>query len=153
MFQKENEIKIRPYKDSDQEAVLHLLRLNTPKFFAAAEEEDFIKYLKEAIDWYFVVTCESEIVGCGGVNFPKESNEARISWDIFHPAFQGKSLGKQLLQYRIELIQSQTQIKEIIVRTSNLAWQFYQKQGFKLISIHNDYWAKGLDMYKMKYAP
>lgn len=129
------------------------MRLNTPKFFAAEEEKDLIKYLEEALEWYFVVTCGIEIVGCGGVNFPKEKNEARISWDIFHPDFQGKSLGKLLLQYRIEFIQSKSQIKRIIVRTSNLAWQFYQKQGFELLSIHKDFWAKGIDMYKMKYSP
>ncbi len=120
------EIKIRHYKDADQDAVLQLLRLNTPKYFAEEEEEDFVKYLRDTLEWYFVLICGTEIVGCGGVNFPKENNEARISWDIFHPDFQGKSLGMQLLQYRIKLIHSKTQIKEIVVRTSNLAWQFYQ---------------------------
>ena len=34
---------IRLYKTSDQLALLKILRLNTPQFFAPSEEEDFIE--------------------------------------------------------------------------------------------------------------
>ncbi len=44
------------------------------------------------------------------------------------------------------------EIDRITVRTSQVAYQFYQKQGFILKSIKKDYWAKGFDMYAMEYA-
>jgi ribosomal protein S18 acetylase RimI-like enzyme len=38
----------------------------------------------------------------------------------------------------------------IIVRTSQLAYKFYQKVGFELEKTEKDFWAKGFDLYQMK---
>ena len=75
----------------------------------------------------------------------------KISWDILHPEYQGKSLGSQLLKHRIGKLKSIDSIQKIIVRTSQLAYKFYEKQGFVLNEIKKDYWAKGFDMYSMEY--
>ncbi|NAA11186.1 GNAT family N-acetyltransferase, partial [Escherichia coli] len=42
-------------------------------------------------------------------------------------------------------------IQKITVRTSQLAYKFYEKQGFTLKEIQRDYWAKDFDMYSMEY--
>ena len=64
---------------------------------------------------------------------------------------QGKSLGKKLLRYRIEVLKAIPSIKKITVRTSQLAYKFYEKQGFTLNEIKRNYWADGFDMYSMQY--
>ena len=61
-----------------------------------------------------------------------------------HPDYQGKSLGKKLLRYRIEVLKAIPSIKKITVRTSQLAYKFYEKQGFTLNEIKRNYWADGL---------
>jgi hypothetical protein len=38
-----------------------------------------------------------------------------------------------------------------MVRTSQVAYQFYQKAGFDLEKIEKDFWAKGFDLYQMKF--
>ena len=55
------------------------------------------------------------------------------------------------MRYRIEKIKSINGIQKITVRTSQLAYKFYEKQGFTLKEIRKDYWAKGYDMYSMEY--
>lgn len=60
---------IRPFKIKDTGAVIKLLRLNSPKYFDYSEEKDFINYLENKREQYFVFEKESEIVGCGGINF------------------------------------------------------------------------------------
>jgi ribosomal protein S18 acetylase RimI-like enzyme len=30
-------------------------------------------------------------------------------------------------------------------------YKFYEKQGFELMEVKEDFWAKGFDMYMMKY--
>lgn len=131
---------------------MNLIRLNTPKYFASAEEADLNNYLDRERELYYVLLSDEKIVGCGGINFTDNKTTGKISWDILHPEYQGKSLGSQLLKHRIGKLKSIDSIQKIIVRTSQLAYKFYEKQGFVLNEIKKDYWAKGFDMYSMEYG-
>ncbi|WP_099291381.1 GNAT family N-acetyltransferase [Butyricimonas sp. Marseille-P3923] len=147
-----NSITIREYKSIDKSSVMNLIRLNTPEYFAPEEENDFSKYLDNERELYYVLLFNEKIVGCGGINFAENKTIGKISWDILHPEYQGKSLGTRLLEYRIEKLESIKSVQKITVRTSQVAYQFYEKQGFELKEIKKDYWAKGFDMYKMEYS-
>ena len=146
-----NSITIREYKSIDKSSVMNLIRLNTPEYFAPEEENDFSNYLDNERELYYVLLFNEKIVGCGGINFAENKTIWKISWDILHPEYQGKSLGTRLLEYRIEKLESIKSVQKITVRTSQVAYQFYEKQGFELKEIKKDYWAKGFDMYKMEY--
>ena len=117
---------IRTYQLNDKENILNLIRLNTPEYFAPSEESDLIFYLDNETEDYFVVEENNIIVGCGGINYSKEENAAVISWDIIHPEHQGKGIGKQLLQYRIDFVKQSSKYKTILVRTSQLTDKFYE---------------------------
>ena len=123
---------IREYQPTDKNAVIDLIRQNTPAYFAPKEEADFSNYLDSERELYFVLLLNKKVVGCGGINFTKDKASGKISWDIIHP-------------------QSIDGIQKITVRTSQLAYKFYEKQGFTLKEIQRDYWAKGFDMYSMEY--
>ena len=146
-----NSITIREYKSIDKSTVINLIKLNTPKYFAPEEENDFSNYLDNERELYYVLLFNEKIVGCGGINFAENKTIGKISWDILHPEYQGKSLGTRLLEYIIEKLESIKSVQKITVRTSQVAYQFYEKQGFELKEIKKDYWAKGFDMYKMEY--
>ncbi|GAA4300092.1 GNAT family N-acetyltransferase [Nibribacter koreensis] len=143
---------IRPYTPVDQEPLLHLLRLNTPQYFAPEEEADFVQYLQNELEEYYVVEYQNQVVGCGGLNISKDKRTGYISWDIFHPAYQGKGLGTLLLQHRINRLLDHWAVEHIIVRTSQWVYAFYEKNGFELTEVVKDYWAPGFDLYKMNYA-
>lgn len=144
-------ITIREYKTEDEKDVINLLRLNTPKYFAKEEEKDLREYLNSKIEHYYVLLYQQKLVGSGGINYSKDRKTAFISWDIIHPEYQNMSLGRQLMKHRIAKLNTVLTIKEIIVRTSQFAYKFYEKQGFKLNQIEIDYWAKGFHLYKMQY--
>ena len=144
-------ITIREYEPTDKDAVINLIRLNIPKYFAPTEETDLNYYLDHERELYYVLLFDGQIVGCGGINFEDKKTTGKISWDILHPQYQGKSLGSQLLKYRIEKIKVIDSIQKITVRTSQLAYKFYEKQGFELNEVKEDYWAKGFDLYRMEY--
>ena len=107
--------------------------------------------METEIELYYVLLNDQKIVGCGGINFMDNNTIGKISWDIFHPDFQGKSLGTKLLKHRIEKLNSINGIQKIIVRTSQVAYKFYLKQGFELLEVKKNYWAEGFDMYNMIY--
>ena len=144
-------ITIREYQTTDKYALIDLIRLNTPKYFAINEEADLNEYLDTKRELYYVLLSDKKIVGCGGINFADNNTIGKISWDILHPQYQGKSLGPQVLKHRIEILKSISSIQKITVRTSQLAYKFYEKRGFVLNEIKRDFWAKGFDMYYMEY--
>lgn len=142
---------IRPYSHSDKETVIELLQLNTPAYFSPDEEKDLISYLEHEIESYFVLEVNDQLVGSGGINYSNDKTVGIISWDLFHPDFQGKSLGSKLLNYRIDLLKNNSVIQQIKVRTSQLVYPFYEKAGFKLMEVVEDYWAPDFHLYAMEY--
>ena len=128
----DGKIVIREYEPADKEAVMELLRLNTPRYFAPEEAADLDAYLERERELYYVLLHEERIVGCGGINFADGGTVGKISWDMVHP------------QYR--------SVRRITVRTSQLAFGFYEKRGFELKGIEKDYWAEGFDLYRMEYV-
>ena len=106
-------------------------------------------YLDHKIEDYFVAIDNSKIIGAGGINYFPNQRVARISWDIIHPQYQGQKIGKKLTCHRINFIKNDSNTELIIVRTSQLAYKFYEKIGFKLEKVEKDYWAKGFDLYQM----
>ena len=120
-------VTIREYQQTDKNAVIDLIRQNTPEYFAPKEEADLSYYLDNERELYYVLLLHKEIVGCGGINFTKDKNIGKISWDIIHPDFQGKSLGTKLLKYRIEVLKTIPGIQKITVRTLQVAYKFYEK--------------------------
>lgn len=151
-MKQDNSIIIREYRATDKEAVINLIKLNTPSSFAEEETEDLSDYLDKEIELYYVLLVDRKVVGAGGINFAENKTIGKISWDIIHPDYQGKSLGTKLLKYRIGILKAIPGIKKITVRTSQVAYKFYEKQGFTLNEIKRNYWADGFDMYSMQYT-
>lgn len=147
----EKKIKIREYTSNDKEKIIDLLKLNTPKYFAEEEAKDLIYYLDNEIESYYVIELDNEIVGSGGINLKENGTIGFISWDLLNPEFQRKGLGTLILNYRIEKLNENKEIKQIIVRTTQLVYKFYEKSGFKIIKEVKDYWAKGFDLYTMEF--
>lgn len=142
---------IRPYSPADDPALLELLHLNTPQYFAESEKADLINYLANHIDHYYIVELDEKVVGCGGFNRTTDGIKGVLSWDILHPNAQGKGIGSALAKFRIAEMQKMG-LTEIGVRTSQHAYQFYEKMGFTLKEVVKDYWAEGFDLYEMEFT-
>ena len=145
-------VVIRAYEVRDREIVLSVMQENIPAYFAQDEMEDLKYYLDFEIEQYFVLEAEGKIVACGGINLELEERRGVISWDIVRPSEQGKGYGRKLLEHRIAILKSMPDIDRITVRTSQLTYLFYQKNGFILNQIVKDYWAKDFDLYSMELS-
>ncbi|MDB5263978.1 MAG: family acetyltransferase [Adhaeribacter sp.] len=138
---------IRPYTSKDKGKLLQILRLNTPAYFHPSEEQEYLYFLDHHREHYFVVANGGNILGAGGFNYAEGGKIARISWDLFHPAVQGKGWGSKLLQYRIATVAENPAVEIISVRTTQLVFRFYEKFGFALQETVKDFWAPGFDLY------
>lgn len=142
---------IRSYLSNDRDSLMTIMRLNVPDYFAESEIADFEYYLTHEIDQYFVIELNGELIGGGGINIDQAGKKAKISWDLLHPEFQNQGFGRELLQYRLNLLNEMKDLERINVRTSQLVYPFYEKNGFVLKEIKKDFWAKGFDLYDMDY--
>jgi len=141
---------IRKYSNTDKRAVIELLKQNTPKYFDFSEEKDFENYLDNEVEDYFVYQEDSEIIGAGGINYFPNEKTARISWDMVAPSSQGKGIGTILTEYRLNYLKENLNVEQIIVRTTQLAYPFYEKLGFELERTESKFWSENFDLYQMK---
>lgn len=142
-------IVIRKYKPEDKEVLVQIMNNNVPQYFAETEVADYVNYLENEVQEYFVAVLDDRIIAGAGVNYEREKQLAKISWDVVDRGYHHQGIGTLLLNHRLEVISNKKNIKTISVRTSQHAYAFYEKNGFKLLERHIDYWAEGFDMYKM----
>jgi len=140
---------IRAYKKEDLKPLLELFDSNTPGYFHENERGDYEEYLQHEVEDYFVIEIEHKVVGAGGINYFHELGKARISWDLVHKDMHGHGLGSQLLKHRLNLLKKDSAVEFIEVRTTQKVFEFYQKNDFRVMEIHRDFWADGFDMYLM----
>lgn len=140
---------IRDYVLSDEKTIISLFRANVPEFFDSSEEKELRYYLNHQREDYFVYELNGEVVAAAGINYFPEANEARFSWDFILPAAQKKGIGSALAQHRLEVISKRANVRKVVVRTSQMAHEFYSKMGFKLDFVKNDFWAPGFHLYQM----
>ncbi|WP_109301447.1 GNAT family N-acetyltransferase [Aquimarina sp. AU474] len=141
---------IRPYKTSDKEQLIEVFNLNIPKFFDPKEVLDFKEYLQNHSDTYLTIEYDNKIVGGTGYHIKETDKSGRITWVFFHPNYAGRGLGKKSIDYCLEILKTNQLIEKIVVTTSQLAYAFFEKFGFQLMSIEKNYWGQGLDLYVME---
>lgn len=141
--------KIRPYSPSDKPRLLQIMQLLTPGYFAEAEITDYAEYLENRREQYFVITADDAIVAGGGINFFLHEGTARLSWDLVHPDYHGTGIGRLLVYYRLNFIKNAGNVEKVVVRTTQVAYKFYEKTGFLLRKIEPDFWVAGFDLYLM----
>ncbi len=144
---------IRRFRAADSDQLIQLFDLNTPLFFDASEQMDYLDYLQYKVEDYFVVEEDRSVVAAGGVNYFEGQQQARIAWDLVHPSKQGKGIGTYLLQHRIKYIERIDFYEHIVVRTSQHSFRFYERNGFVLMQTKKDFWAVGMDLYVMEHNP
>ncbi|HAA11907.1 MAG TPA: GNAT family N-acetyltransferase [Cytophagales bacterium] len=146
-------MKIRNYQPHDFEAVIRLIQLNTPTYFAAEEEADLRHYLHHELDLYFVAEEADQVVGAGGINRGfDEGKTARLSWDFVDPEHQSQGIGGAITQHRLGLLRQEPGVEKVVVRTTQLVYRFYEKQGLTLRYQEKDYWAPGFDLYLLELS-
>jgi len=145
-------ITIRPYTVADKEDLFKIFRLNTPEYFDPKEEKEFAEYIEHRSDTYLVIEHHELIVGGVGYEFRDSDRSGRINWIFIHPQYSGLGLGRQAVEHCLKILRANPAVEVLIVRTSQWAYQFFEKCGYKLMDTTKDYWAPGLDLYLMEQA-
>lgn len=162
---------IRPYISTDADALLLLFQRHVPHAFGADEAAEYAEFLRINTDPYFVAEHDGRVVGaCGhyvktGPNplgrpdsqaWPNQRPDdlsdgqtARIGWIFTDPDVKGVSVGSALVRHNLNVIKQYPGVRRIECRTSQVAYRFFEKFGFRVQYTESDFWAPGLDLYFM----
>lgn len=145
---------IRPYQPTDAEPLLTLFRRHVPHAFGENEVADYTDFLRTNADPYFVAEharrgYAGRIVGACGHYVRADRQTARIGWIFTDPDVKELGVGGALVRYNLNVLEQYPDVRLIECRTSQVAYRFFEKFGFRLQYTKPDFWAPGLDLYFM----
>jgi ribosomal protein S18 acetylase RimI-like enzyme len=141
---------IRPYKPTDKESLLKIFNFNVPEFFDKKELNDFKEYLQQNAATYLTVEVDNTIVGGTGYYVNEHDRSGRITWIFFDPTYSGQGLGKHAVEHCLKILGNDKRVEKFIVTTSQHAYKFFEKFGYRVHRIEKNHWGKGLDLYEME---
>lgn len=154
-------LSFSPYSAADLDGVLAIFESNVGEWFSENEREDLVEMLDNHLGhnetpnqhgWtsiYHVCRLDGRIVAAGGFALKGELSEA--SWGMVHADFRGSGLGRELLQYRLDLIQSRyPEVRSVVSQTSPAAAGFFAKFGFEVRHEEPKYWGGEIDLIGME---
>jgi [ribosomal protein S18]-alanine N-acetyltransferase len=149
---------IREYKATDRKRCIDIFKSNIPIFFTPQELTEFESWLDEqvaekpvntAINFYYVLEEENTVIACGGFHLNTLLSQATMTWGMVDRKWHRKGFGKKLLEYRIQHIKTLLPTATICLDTTQHAYQFFERLGFVVTQITDNYYAQGLDRYDM----
>jgi len=121
-----------------------------PTFFDTTEESLFRSFLaKDYVNYYLLFNTSHQLVAAGGYELEKQPNTISLTWGMVHALYHKNGYGTFLTDFRLNSISNTFPNCDIILNTSQKTFRFYEKFGFKLIKITNDYYGLGMDRYDM----
>ena len=143
-------MEIRPYTAADREACLAVFDSNVPDFFRLEERPQLEAFLADPRAAYFVMEHDGAIAGCGGhYRLDNDPSQARLIWGMVRRELHRHGLGRFLLLYRIREITKMGGVQTVRLDTSQHAAPFFQRQGFKTVSVEKDGYGPGNDRVVM----
>lgn len=140
-------MEIRSYTPSDREACLAVFDSNIPGYFLANERAMFAKFLDELDSPYFVADHDGAVVACGGFA-DVDGTATRLTWGMVRRDLHRNGVGKLLLFYRLRRIGDLNK-PAVSLDTSQHTRAFFEKFGFRVVSIQQDGYGPGLDKIEM----
>ena len=139
---------LRPYGAMDTDAVLDILRSNTPDFFAPSELDEFIAFLRAPESELVVATsADGAVVGFGAA-YCRSAVEGGLAWGMVHRQWHRRGVGRALLDARITRLWALA-MTQIRVQTSQHSSGFFTRAGFAAVAVTPDGFAPGIDQVTM----
>ena len=120
----------RPYTQADETACLEI--------YGPTERKPFEDFLATNPASFFVLEQNQQILGAGGYTLSDNGTQANLVWGTIRKDLRRQGLGRFLLMYRLREIGKTGTVQTVRVETSPQTAPFFEKQGFKIASVHSD---------------
>jgi ribosomal protein S18 acetylase RimI-like enzyme len=140
-------MRIRAYTPEDKEACLAIFDSNMPTYFADHERSEFVTFLDEDADQYFVVEHDAGIIACGGFFVIPNTPVAVLTWGMVAREQHSRGIGRLLLLTRLQRLCEEPSVTVVKLQTSQHTYGFFEKVGFKTEKITENGFGAGLHRY------
>ncbi len=143
----------RPYQQSDKQALIDILRANTPKYFSPADEADFIQYLDDE-QWginYVYLSPQGQVIGCAG-SYLTNDDTLNLCWAFFRPGSLGYTSIPRVLADYISAAANDLGINSgatIVLNTTQMIARYLSRIGFQIDKVEPDGYGPGYDLVTM----
>jgi N-acetylglutamate synthase-like GNAT family acetyltransferase len=142
--------KFKRYESDDRAACLLLFDENCPEFFAPNEREDYIEFLSNRTQNYFVCLLADRIVGAYGL-YPLDSGGTALHWIMLSPSVQGVGLGSAIMARVLADVRHSAR-SPLFISASHKSAPFFARFGAVEISTTPDGWGPGMHRVEMQLA-
>jgi N-acetylglutamate synthase-like GNAT family acetyltransferase len=148
------EVQIKKYLNTDRLSCINAFKSNVPTYFTNEEIQYFEAFLTriESVNnktQFYVINYNNKTIGCGGFGDKDNNGIISLAWGLIHKDFHKMGYGEKLLNYRIEQIKLLKPKFPVIIDTTQYSYGFFEKHGFKVTKITNDYYEIGMHRYDM----
>ena len=153
------ELIIREFVKADKEECIKAFKSNVPVYFTEDEVNDFERFLdtystqliKTTIrrTYYYVVVLDAKIIGSGGFGDKENNGVISLAWGLIHTNYHKKGFGKKLFLYRLEKLKHLYVNPQVVLDTTQHTYTFFEKMGFVITKITEDFYTKGMHRYDM----
>lgn len=142
--------KIQQYHSDDFKNCVSIFKTNIPTFFDSSEQDLFQNYLlKPDIKYCVLFNVTNRMVGSGGYGYNSATKTVDLTWGMIDFNFHNNGFGTSLLNYRILHISADYPKTDITLNTTQYTFKFYERFGFQVEKITENYYRKGLHRYDM----
>lgn len=153
-------MEFRNYQPSDRAACINLFTSNVPVFFDPSELvlfENFLSKIESGLtgkpenkeEHYYVALNNGSIVGCGGIALRDSGDVVCMAWGMVDNALHKQGFGRELLKFRLQKMEEIYPEAKIVLDTTQHSFRFFEKFGFNITKITEDFYAPGMHRYDM----
>lgn len=141
-------LQFRRYEPADRSSCLALFGENCPEFFAPNEHEDYVEFLDNRTQNYFVCLLNDRVVGAYGL-YPLAGGGAALHWIMLSPSAQGVGLGSAIMARVLDDLRGSAR-SPLHISASHKSAPFFAKFGAVEISTTPDGWGPGMHRVEMQ---
>ena len=145
-----NGLKFRSYQTEDKDRCIEIFMSNTPQYFGVEEADEFRQFLETLPCAYFVAAQNDEIVACGGHGYHGKKQAVVLCWGMVHADLHKQRLGEFILVERLKQIYMDFGPTVVQIDTSQYSQGFFERYGFQVKEITENYFAPGLHRVDMQ---
>lgn len=147
------DLAVRPYADTDRDAVLAIFDGNADDYFGAGDRQWLAETLDEPDGPAFVVAVDGVAAAFGGYEVWDHYNKALLYWGMAARRWHGCGLGRLLLFERLLHVATRADppTRYVTVDTSPQVAPFFRRCGFVETAVWPEGYRSGMTMHELRF--